>query len=329
MKKSLFAVMAALAMASCSQNVIDEIDNGSQKGKAEIHFGYSPVGRATVMVTDNFEHFKVSAYTHTETTYAADITTADLIPDTQFNYDKTKSVWGAANDAVFYWPTSDYVTFFGYSPENITGYSKTDGKAPTFNYAVKSDIGSQEDVLVTQVTKSATADRNSAVSLKFDHALTQVYFKLIGEDADLSYEVESIAIKGLKDEGTYTYGSGWDTSSDATTQDYTIALSPAKAFNGVADPTKAQDADFTSLTANDQLMILMPQDLTSVTVEVTYSAKKGDVEVHSAGKAISKTLTGAWDSGDKIAYKLVLSGDKMEITGEVETTWTEKDNTLN
>lgn len=329
MKKSLFAVMAALAMASCSQNVIDEIDNGGQKGKAEIHFGYSPVGRATVMVTDNFEHFKVSAYTHTEATYASSTTTDELIPNTQFNYDKTKSVWGAANDAVFYWPTSDYVTFFGYSPESITGYSKAVGKAPTFTYTVKSDIASQEDVLVTQATKSAATDRNSAVSLKFDHALTQVYFKLIGEDADLSYEVNSIAIKGLKDEGTYTYGTGWDASSDATTKDYTITLSPAKTFNGVADPTNAQNADFTALTANDQLMILMPQDLTSVTVEVTYSAKKGSVEVHSADKAISKTLTGTWSSGDKIAYKLVLSGDKMEITGEVETTWTEKDGTLN
>lgn len=329
MKKSLFAVMAALAMASCSQNVIDEIDNGGQKGKDEIHFGYSPVGRAAVMVTDNFEHFKVSAYTHTEATYASSTTTAELIPNTQFDYDKANKVWGATNKAVFYWPTSGYVTFFGYSPESITDYNKTDGKAPTFTYTVKSDIASQEDVLVTQATKSATTDRNSAVSLKFNHALTQVYFKLIGEDTDLSYEVKSIAIKGLKDNGTYTYGTGWDASSDATTQDYTITLSPAKTFNGVADPTKAQDADFTPLTANDQLMILMPQDLTSVTVEVTYSAKKGSVEVHSADKAISKTLTGTWDSGDKIAYKLVLSGDKMEITGEVETTWTEKDGTLN
>ena len=39
MKKSLLAVVAALAMAGCSQNdLVDEIDNGGQISKAEIGF---------------------------------------------------------------------------------------------------------------------------------------------------------------------------------------------------------------------------------------------------------------------------------------------------
>lgn len=327
MKKSLLAVMAALAMAGCSQNEINEIDNGSQKGKAEIQFGYSPVGRATVMVTDNFEYFKVSAYTHTETAYAANVATTDLIPGSQFNKKTVdgKTVWQESAGTTFYWPTSGYVTFFGYSPETITGYSKVDNAAPTLNYTVKDGIASQEDVLVVQDTKSAVNDRNTTVSLKFDHALTQVYFKLIGEDTELSYEVTSIAIKGLKNEGTYTYGSNsWDTSSATTTKDYTITLSADNVFTGVADPTKATDGQYKELTANDQLMILMPQTLEGVNIEVTYKANKGSVEVHSDKKAVSKALTGTWNPGDKMVYTLVLSGDKIKIAGEVGTDWTTK-----
>lgn len=324
MKKSLLAVMAALAMAGCSQNEINEIDNGSQKGKAEIQFGYSPVGRATVMITDNFEHFKVSAYTHSDAAYTADAATAKLIPDSQFDKKTVdgKTVWEESKGNTFYWPTSEYVTFFGYSPETITGYSKVDNAAPTLNYTVKDDIASQEDVLVVQDTKSAVNDRNTTVSLKFDHALTQVYFKLIGEDTELSYEVTSIAIKGLKNEGTYTYGSNnWDISSATTTKDYTITLSTNNTFSGVDDPTAA-DVKYTELTANDQLMILMPQTLEGVNIEVTYKANKGSVEVHSDKKAVSKALTGTWNPGDKMVYTLVLSGDKIKIAGEVGTDWT-------
>lgn len=327
MKKSLLAVMAALAMAGCSQNEINEIDNGSQKGKAEIQFGYSPVGRAEVMITDNFDQFKVSAYTHTDAIYAANVVTTGLIPGSQFDKKTVdgKTVWKESNGDTFYWPTSGYVTFFGYSPAAITSYTKADNAAPTLSYTVKDEIASQEDVLVVKETKSAVNDRDNTVSLKFEHALTQVYFKLIGEDTELSYEVTSIAIKRLKNEGTYTYGSNsWDTSSATTTKDYTITLSTDNTFSGVADPTKATEEQYKELTANDQLMILMPQTLTGVTIEVMYKAKKGSVEVHSNTTAVSKELTGTWNPGNKMVYTLVLSGDKIKIAGEVGTDWTTK-----
>lgn len=325
MKKTLLAVVAALAMVSCSQNEIDEI-GGSQNGKAEIKFGYSPIGRATVTTTDNFNVFKVSAYTHVDATYAASTTTTDLIPTTQFDYNKSELVWKAENNAVFYWPTSGYVTFFGYSPATIDSYSKSDAAAPTLTYAVNSTIASQEDLLVTQETKSATNDRASAVSLKFTHALTQVYFKLIGEDADLSYTFRSVAIKGIKNKGTYTYGTGW--STDAETVDYTITKDLT--FNGVTDLDKAIDSDYKKLDASDQLMILMPQTLSGATIEVTYSATKSGVEVHSATTPVSKTITGEWSPKDKVAYTLILSGDKIKITGEIDTNseWTEKTGTI-
>lgn len=330
MKKTLLAVVAALAMVSCSQNEIDEI-GGSQNGKAEIKFGYSPIGRATVTTTDNFNVFKVSAYTHGDATYAASATTTDLIPTTQFDYNKSELVWKAENNAVFYWPTSGYVTFFGYSPATIDSYSKSDAAAPTLTYTVNSTIASQEDLLVTQETKSATDDRNSTVSLKFTHALTQVYFKLIGEDANLTYAVNSIAIKGVKDEGKYTYGVGWDTTSDATLANYTIEFKPdALSLAGKADTNSTKDADYEILTASDQLMLLMPQTLNGVTIEVTYSATKSGVEVHSASTPVSKTLTGSWSPKDKVVYKLILKGDKIEIEGEIDATseWTEKNGTM-
>lgn len=320
MKKTLLAVVAALAMVSCSQNEIDGIDNGKQDARNEIKFGYSVVGRATVTTTTTLEHFKVNAYSHSEASYAANITTSDLMSNIQFDKD-TESKWSAAGDAKYYWPTTGSVTFFGYSPTTIANenYTKTEKNSPVLTYTVADNITNQEDVLITKLTKAVTTKKD-AVALSFSHALTQIIFKVKGEDANVSYDVKSITIKGIKNKGTYDYTTEkWTLAGDAATKDYTITLTDTK-FNGEEEARPLEGAD--------QIMICMPQDASSITVEVSYTATLNTVEVHNADDKVIKTLNDTWEKGNKIAYTLLLSGDKMTISGgTVDEDWSTKTST--
>ena len=76
-------------------------------------------------------------------------------------------------------------------------------------------------------------------------------------------------------------------------------------------------------------MILMPQKLTDAIVEVTFSAKKDNVEIFKSGVKTAK-ISETWSSGEKYIYTLVLkAGDELKVSGTVEDEWTPKDNTAN
>lgn len=186
------------------------------------------------------------------------------------------------------------------------------------------DVNKQEDLLVAQQANKSKENNNPSVNLNFKHALAQVYFKLKGNDADLTYTVSKIELNKVRTEGTFTYGGDPDTSigqwaveDNASTGNYAITLNDQKVI-GEAEATILNDA----LT---QVMILMPQSLAGVEVKVTYSAEKGGLEVHSASEPVTVKLTGNWEAGSKTAYVLSLNGDAINLTGSSDdTSWSEK-----
>lgn len=318
MKKILLAVTAALAITGCSQN--EEFDNAGQK--AEIKMGTSAVTRATPMVTAKFGEFRAFGYAYTEDAYSSSVRGTNILEGSFKSTDQTN--WTEADSKTFYWPSEGKVAFFGYSPSVLPDSKEyiypSGGGYPTVAYKVNSNISDQADFLVAQLADQVKSA--NAVSLTFKHALTQVVFKLKGDDKNVEYTVTNITFKDLKDSGTYSYQAKDWTLEDASVASYSIVLADNNSFMG-------GDATAKTLEATDQLMILMPQKLTDAIVEVTFSAKKDNVEIFKSGVKTAK-ISETWSSGEKYIYTLVLkAGDELKVSGTVEDEWTSKDNTAN
>ena len=119
-----------------------------------------------------------------------------LISGTEFEL--KESTWGSGS-SVFYWPATDQVSFFAFSPNTTEQFSwgaaaaKT---APTLTYTVKDAVKDQEDLVVAEAMnkQKATSGSTEAVALNFKHALTKVGFKIKGEGSGVTYTLNKIVI---------------------------------------------------------------------------------------------------------------------------------------
>lgn len=323
MKKILLAAVAALAMVSCSQNEIDGIDNGKQDGRAEIKFSYTPVTRATVITSTTLGNFTVNAYANEKETYDADA--SSIIGQGYFEREKNEDgsnadTWSSTNK--YYWPSNKNVHFFGYDVKSTEAtFTKESTGYPTLKYTVPTIVASQHDLLVAKSEKQ-TYTPNSTVTLQFKHALTQVLFSLKGDDANVTYTVKSVTIKGVNKEGTYNYGTEtWTPGSAIETTGYTATPTTSVAVSGTTATNLGTD--------NNTIFMLMPQTIPSgAKIAVTYSAKitldGTETEIHSDSAPVEVDLAGEWTKGTKITYTLVLSGDKIKIGGTItaDDDWT-------
>lgn len=323
MKKILLAVTAALAITGCSQN--EEFDNVAQNAEISFNTNVSKSTRAILTENQNFEKFIAYGYAHVGDADKVFDGTITSVVMTGATYEKNGSAW--ATTGSYYWPTSGKVSFFGYAGVTAATYDKQDGAFPTLTYTTLEGIDKLEDLVVAQTANQSKPSNNAAINLNFKHALTQVYFKLKGNDANLTYTVKKIELLKVKTKGTFTYGNApetsigtWEIDAASSTQDYVITLAdPGQSVTGDAPATSLNDA-------SSQIMILMPQELKDVQVKVTYSAKtKEGVEVHSINEPVTVNLSGTWTAGSKIAYVLSLNGDVVNLTGSADdTSWTEK-----
>lgn len=314
MKKILLAAVATLAMVSCSQNEIDGIDNGKQDGRKEIKFGYSPVTRSTVLNTANFKHFIINAYAGVDGSADFAPSDAQIIANGGFSENKG---WTADNDKKYYWPVSGYAHFFGHNSvlQDAAVYDAT--AYPSITYTVAKAIKDQEDLLVA---KSIHTQKVESLTLDFKHALSQVAFKLKGDDSDLTYTVSKITIKDVCDKNTYDYKTeSWGIAEGTATYD----LIPASSVEVIG---KAE----TDFADKDGIAILMPQSVTNKEIEITYTAKytTGNTGVAVNSPATVK-LDGTWTNGKKTTYTLELSAAKINVAGTADTEWTEENGTLN
>lgn len=312
MKKILLAAVATLAMVSCSQNEIDGIDNGKQDGRKEIKFGYSPVTRSTVLNTANFKHFIINAYAGSDGSTNFTPSDAQIIANGGFS---ENNGWTADGDKKYYWPVSGYAHFFGHNSvlQDAAVYDAT--TYPSITYTVAKTIKDQEDLLVA---KSIHTKKVESLTLKFTHALSQVAFKLKGDDSDLTYTVSKITIKDVCDKNSYDYSTElWGTAEGNATYD----LIPT-------DNVEVKGTTETDFADKDGIAILMPQSVTNKEIEITYAAK---YTTGNAGVAVNSPATvkldGTWAKGKKTTYTLELSAAKIDVTGTINTDWITEDST--
>lgn len=326
MKKILFAAMAALAITSCSQN--EEIDTLAQKAEIKINTAVSKTSRAMSTTTSTFRTFTAYAYSHTGV-FANATTLNPLIPETAFT-STDGAIWTAGSK--FYWPDTDNVSFFAFSPnteEQITYTGATAQTAPTLKYKVKTIVKDQEDLIVAELMNKVrnSSAATDAVSLNFKHALTKVGFKIKAESEGVEYTLSKIVIKA-KGNGVYTYNASttnatelgkWDITG-ATEATYDIAPTAALSLIG-KDTDPAVDE---TLYTNDYTAMLIPQDLTNVEFDIYYKAETSNGVVLRDKTTTPETLTfshGSWGAGQNLVYTLSLKVEEITVNGVIETTW--------
>ncbi|MCD8183469.1 MAG: fimbrillin family protein [Bacteroides sp.] len=305
MKKILFLAMAAAAMVSCSQN--EEFENAGQK--AEIKFGtVVKSGTRAVITTDaNFTEFVVNAYRTTGDMADATALSEEFMPATTVT--KTGKVWGYTE--TYYWPLTDKIQFFATAPGQTLATEGT--KFPKFDYTIKG-VAEQEDLIAANVIdKSKTSD---AITFPFRHLLTQVNFTIKGATSEYTYTVSKLVIKGAKDKGTFTFDGTENVG--AWTALTASEPAPEHLYEGevsVAPTAESPNEEKAFETDGNALFMLMPQDLSNVTLDITYAVAKTTTPndyIYNDTKTVN--LTGAWGMAQNIRYTLVLTNDASPVT---------------
>lgn len=297
MKKILFVAMAATMFAACTQN--EELENAVSNKEMKFNTAVMSTTRATAITNESFKTFTLYAY-------YGENDAEEIIKGLDFT--KTGEIWSTSDNKTFYWPGEAKVNFWGYSAVKADGNAKsesiTDYNNKTFKFAVQAAPANQEDLLVANVI-SLDSKSGGTASISFEHALTKMSFKVIGQKTsdDFSYSVTSITISA-KDTETYDLSKkAWGNTSGTTPTTFTLT-----------NPTD-KIAGTTATNVTDVLMMI-PQ--TGATITVQYSVTAGNYT--EAG--LKKTFTfGEWTKGKNIAYTITLPADKitpMTIVGTVE-----------
>lgn len=304
MKKILLTAVAALAIVGCSQN--EEIENVGQKAEVNFTTIVSKTTRVTPMVTKNFDKFMVNAYN----TAAVDMGTGVAL-STKFMTDVTASKSGEAwgiDKGPFYWPMTDKIQFFAYSPiaHVKDSYAAATGY-PSFSYETQL-VASQEDLLVAKLENATKADfGTNGVSLAFAHILTQINFSAKLE-AGVTYAVTKIEISGVNNTGTFTYGAGSATGAWTATSG-----SASYEYSGKYDATA--EANVVDFSTGANALMLLPQALaTDAKIAITYSAETSDGTTTFSGTKEVSLKEQEWVMGKNLRYTLELPSDATTVT---------------
>ncbi len=302
MKKILLTAVAALAIVGCTQN--EEIEKAGQKAEVNFTTIVSKTTRVTPMVTKDFDKFMVNAYN----TAAVDMGTGVAL-STKFMTDvtasKSEDAWGI-DKGPFYWPMTDKIQFFAYSPiGKVTSYAATTGY-PSFSYEIQ-DVDAQEDLLVAKLENATKTTAGDAVELKFAHILTQINFSAKLE-AGVTYTVTKIEISGVNNAGTFTYGAGditgaWGSTTGNASYEY------KGTYNAVVDKD-----NIVKYSTDDNALMLLPQALAAdAKIAITYSAVVGGTTTFSGTKEVS-LKDQEWVMGKNLRYTLELPSDATTVT---------------
>lgn len=251
--------------------------------------GNKAVTRGTPVTTEAFyDNFHVLTVKDLETSFFMD-------------EDVTNTNGSWTMDKTYYWPGANHtLQFYAWAPANaITAPSSPENL--TFEYTVPEEATEQQDLVVAN--ESREGDFKQAVSLGFKHICTAVKF-VVGEQMQAG-TIKSVALKGVKNMGTYDMTNGWTNISG--TADFTQTLDKV---------TTGSEGDGDEITSPAGTFMMLPQTLPSgASVEVVF---------HSATTNTDRTLSAPiegteWPIGKTVTYKLSITPEyELEFISESE-----------
>lgn len=207
MKKIIFAVVAVVAMASCSNEEVIEVN------REQIAFGEVFVDNATRADYSSgkpLNAFKVyGTVSGTQIFNGANVTRGS----------KTNGeAWGCDGAAQYWLPSSTYNFAAIVDGEAVA----TSTLPATINHAVADGAGNLDLLYATAtVTTDPNAtptgvNTNGVVAFDFNHLLSKLQFKIKNE-TNQKYQVTSISVTGAKEDGLYNIATEtWTTTTEDT-----------------------------------------------------------------------------------------------------------------
>lgn len=249
--------------------------------------GKQVLTRATLVGKDNFyDKFHVLAYWNKNGT-----------PVNQF-YMNTNASNSAASvgpgaiwstEQTYYWPGADHsFQFYAWAPTDASGLTTPSSpQEKTLAYTVPEAVANQKDIVVA-TTDEIPGDNKAAVPLAFKHICTAVRFAVGSQMQPGS--IKSVALKGVKNAGTYDMAGGtW--SLGGTTTNFSQTLNKA---------TTGTEANGDEITSSEGTFMMLPQTLPAgATVEVVFTNASG------VDRTLSASIAGSeWKMGTTVTYKL-------------------------
>lgn len=205
------AIMAVLAMASCSKNEI--IDANYEA----ISFGGAFVNNATKATDPSYGAKPLTAFnvyaTVTGNAGGAVVYSGEEVTGTVGE----SSIWECKTKTQYWIPDADY-SFVALVDVPVADVTLVDNLPSSFTY----DVSTQKDVLHATATATGKLTGNDPVSMTFNHLLAKAFFTFTNTDASANLTVTDIQISGLRKNGTYTVGATtpWATDDADYTQDF-------------------------------------------------------------------------------------------------------------
>ena len=214
---------------------------------------------------------------------------------------KSGNIWYASGDTQA-WPTDGALSFYAYAPYQHASLSLQGSddvtKNKTLRYVASTSLGSQPDLIVakSENISRTSSSANTAVQLKFSHALTAITFSV---SADMiPGTVKSITVKNVSGQGDYNISTGTWGSLGAASASYAISLGTSGA--GIA--VKAGESK--ALTDGSSALLMVPQTFAAG------SSAQIEMVFHDGNKDRTVTASLAdtsWDAGKHITYVLSAS----------------------
>lgn len=246
--------------------------------------GEQALTRGVPVTKDNFyDKFHVLAYW-----------SKDGAPVEQFYMDEDAvnkgSVW--KTDQVYYWPgVGHLLQFYAWAPTDANGLTTpSTPQSKELSYTVPADAAAQKDIVVA-TTAEIQGDNNQAVPLTFAHICTAVRFA-VGSQMQAG-SIKSVALKGVKNTGTYNMATGAWTLDEASA-DFSQTLNKV---------TTGNEGNGKAITSDEGTFMMLPQTLPAdAMVEVVFTNASG----------VDRTLTASigntqWTMGTTVTYKLSIT----------------------
>lgn len=288
MKKSLFFAAAALALASCSQDEVLEVNRGEA------------IAFRTV-VNGNTRATEVSAFANDDVINVyADYAGSKYFQD-DFKFNTTN---GFHSTNKYYWPatvsSTKAVTFSAIF--NADQDADEPGKISAF--APETASADQVDVLFakTKVEDVTAAIKSTGVVLNFRHALSEVIVKVKNSNDQMKFDIKEVKFAYLSTQGDFDASAVENTNTAATATENHLAQSVWSNWSPAAASRTADDAysqasvsaafNSTTATALGAPWMLVPQTQGKATA---YTAATADAKMNGAYIGVKMVIKNATD----------------------------------
>lgn len=292
MKKIFFALIAVVAMASCSKDEVIEVN------REQIGFGEAFVDngtRADYSFGNDIQEFKVYGTLTGSGNTVQIFNGADVTRPTGLEtgvYDPTMP-WLC--DETQYWVPSASYKFAAIVDGEATA---TTGLPETIPFTVTDGDG---DLLYAEATATTNVDGTPSVNpvaFTFNHLLSKIQFTIANKmAANYSIEVTGITVTGAKKDGLYTIGttfenSTWTTTTEDTVPSLTFGTTDVIASNGTDGASETHQI----LPVQQTLTVAIAYDINYKGTKVASTTKSGNIPAQTYQKNTVYNITANIDA---------------------------------